>query len=478
MRSKYLSLRILIIDDHDEVFLTGEYIKNISGNSFVVERCHDYKKALNHICKDDYDIYIIDDNWVGSKSGVELIKEAMEKSCEKPFILLTDDKNPQVALEAMNAGAADYLVKSELDTEKLERCIRYAKERVVYINALKENEKKFKNIFNRSIDAVFLLNKEFVFIDVNKATLNLFGYDKKTLLSKNLFQLLANKKEKASILKESDASPNTIDDKEVDFKTKSGEIKHCRLSITEHKNEEKYYQGIIHDITDLKNAEKQNLRIEKRGVADRLVNVLAHEIRNPLNNINLSLEQFREGSASAEEKIYLDIITRNSKRIENIINELLNTSRPVEINRVKQPLQTIIEASLEAAHDRIKLKKIKLIKDIPADPVVLMADADNLKIVIQNIIINAIEAMQEGKGELTIKLENLNAHPQLSIQDNGCGISEENLSKLFEPYFTSKRNGMGLGLATAINILQSHNATVDVKSEVNKGTSFIINFKD
>jgi signal transduction histidine kinase len=109
-------------------------------------------------------------------------------------------------------------------------------------------------------------------------------------------------------------------------------------------------------------------------------------------------------------------------------------------------------------------------------PVWIEADAEKLKLAFLNIIINAIEAMPEDNGQLTIEVDTDEGMQIVKIADNGSGISEENLSRLFEPYFTSKRNGMGLGLATTLNILQSHKAHIEVASALNKGTYFTITF--
>ncbi len=105
-----------------------------------------------------------------------------------------------------------------------------------------------------------------------------------------------------------------------------------------------------------------------------------------------------------------------------------------------------------------------------------MADISKLKIAFLNIIINAVEAMQPDTGILTISLTSDEQQHKVSLTDNGIGISEENLSHLFEPYFTSKRNGLGLGLASTLNILQSHKAQVEVHSKPGKGTTFTISF--
>ncbi len=106
----------------------------------------------------------------------------------------------------------------------------------------------------------------------------------------------------------------------------------------------------------------------------------------------------------------------------------------------------------------------------------MLSDFDQLKIAFLNIIINGIEAMEENIGKMIISIEeNPNAW-LVKISDNGSGISKENISRLFEPYFTAKRNGMGLGLTSSLNILKSHYAEVDVDSEVDKGTTFIVSF--
>ena len=159
-----------------------------------------------------------------------------------------------------------------------------------------------------------------------------------------------------------------------------------------------------------------------------------------------------------------------------MVTELLNSARPGEIVLEHNSLQSILDDAAEAATDRISLKQVRLIKNYFKDTASVMADPGKLKIAFLNIIINAVEAMQEGKGILNISIEKKRNSYDVKIEDNGYGISEENLSKIFEPYFTSKSNGFGLGLASTLSILQSHRALVDVQSKVGTGTSFHISF--
>ncbi|MGZ3916968.1 MAG: sensor histidine kinase, partial [Flavisolibacter sp.] len=209
----------------------------------------------------------------------------------------------------------------------------------------------------------------------------------------------------------------------------------------------------------------------------RLVRTLAHEVRNPLNNINMSVEQLMQGSDENEEThLFLDIVQRNSKRIGDIITELLDTSRPTDLVFDRCTLQSIMDESIAEALDRITLQHANMQVKYANEPCYVMANKEKLKIAFLNIIINAIEAVPSATGKLYIAIDNVKDTHVITIRDNGCGIPEENISRLFEPYFTSKRNGMGLGLAATLNILQSHKANIDVSSVVKQGTTFTITF--
>jgi signal transduction histidine kinase len=275
-------------------------------------------------------------------------------------------------------------------------------------------------------------------------------------------------------------SSGNVEDIEIELINRNRESLQAILSLSMEMDADDnlYIQGIIHDITNLKRAEKATLQAEKLGAANRLVRALAHEVRNPLNNINLSVEQLALENVSDSGMVFMDIISRNSKRINDLISELLlSSAMPPENVREKKSLQNILDESISTIIDRITLKKVNWKVMYPDEPAYIMADPLKLKIAFTNIIINAIEAMNENKGELDISVTSQNGHHVVSIRDNGTGISKETLPHLFEPYFTFKRNGLGLGLATTLNIIQSHKASIDVQTGVNQGSNFILKFE-
>lgn len=467
---------LIIDDDEDDFIITGEYLRAIPENQFIIDWCTSYKDALAKMRHRLYDMYFVDYR-LGAKTGLDLLKEAIAANCEEPIVLLTGKGNHTIDTEAMKIGATDYLVKTELTSEKLERCIRYSLGRAASLKTVKANERRYRNIFERSKDAVFITDDHLRFKNINAATAALFECSADDLLQRRLTDFMDSPASKNTLLQRLQ-SAGDIDDQEIEIKTCIGEKKTCifSASLETNKEEETHVQAIIHDITHLKKAERATLQAEKLAAAGRLVRTLAHEVRNPLNNIMLSIEQIQQEAITPTQTIYLDIINRNSKRINDLITELLDSSKPTEINLQKNVLQDIIDEVIAASIDRLTLKHLQLTLRMYDKPLEILADKEKLKIALLNIVINAIEAMEEYSGSLHLVVNNAGNKAVVKITDNGSGISEDALGHLFEPYFTSKRNGMGLGLAATLNIIQSHNATVEVTSALGVGTTFTINF--
>jgi signal transduction histidine kinase len=184
--------------------------------------------------------------------------------------------------------------------------------------------------------------------------------------------------------------------------------------------------------------------------------------------------EYLKSDAKSESLEFLNIIGRNSKKISSLINELLDSNQYYKLKLEIIPLQVVISKALEEVADRIELKKVKVNFSKPRYEANALIDLDRMIMAIVNILVNAVEAMTTEVGQLTISILTHSSFHTIRIEDNGKGISPENITKLFEPYFTTKTTGLGLGLATTHSILQSHKAEIDVSSTVNKGTTFTI----
>jgi len=203
---------------------------------------------------------------------------------------------------------------------------------------------------------------------------------------------------------------------------------------------------------------------------------LIHEVRNPLTNINLAVEMLGSAIKDNQLKIYLDIITRSSIRINSLICDLLKYEDEVQVEKCS--LHQLLDEVLEMAGDRIRLKKIAVSKDYASNDCKIELNRLKMLIGLTNIVVNSIDAMIPGKGELKLVTKSVEGKCIIQIEDNGCGISKENLKNIFKPYFTNKAGGLGIGLATTCDILRSNNVGVNVESEEGKGTRFILTFEE
>ena len=203
---------------------------------------------------------------------------------------------------------------------------------------------------------------------------------------------------------------------------------------------------------------------------------LAHEVRNPLTNINLAVEMLHAGNLDHEQKLYLDMIIRASERINALVSDLLTSFRTTERQPETHCIHEMLEEVLSSTLDRLSLKNISVLKEYTTLDCRVSVNKQKIKIALTNIIINAIDAMPSQEGQLKLVTKCMNDKCIIEIGDNGAGISKNNLEKIFNPYFTNKPGGMGLGLSTTLETLKSDHATVVVKSEEGRGTRFILSF--
>lgn len=219
---------------------------------------------------------------------------------------------------------------------------------------------------------------------------------------------------------------------------------------------------------------------EKSAVVGRLASAIAHEIRNPLNYINLTLDHLRNKFKPEDEtkRETFEKLTAQLKsevaRINNQITDFLNYSRPAKANLQPTDARKVVEDSLrivEAQAEECAIK-ISLIEEenVPK----MLADAEFLRSVFNNLFINAVHSMEAKGGHLTVKISPDAEFVKIEISDTGNGISPENLEKIFEPYFSTKETGTGLGLAITQKIIDVHNGEIIVESELNKGTIFTV----
>ena len=208
-----------------------------------------------------------------------------------------------------------------------------------------------------------------------------------------------------------------------------------------------------------------------------LVSVLVHELRNPLTNIMLTIHLLESKILDDNDRLYMDIIKRSSAKINDLVNDLLKGKQELQIQTEEYSIHQLLDEVIEMASDKIILKNIVVKRSYTSHDLKIKIDMPKIKIALTNIIINAIDAMGSENGELKVGTKIIKGRYAVSIHDNGSGISKENLPLIFNPYFTNKPGGIGVGLAATKDILLSNQIGVRVESVMGHGTRFILLFE-
>lgn len=220
--------------------------------------------------------------------------------------------------------------------------------------------------------------------------------------------------------------------------------------------------------------QEQLLRSEKMAAIGQLAAGLAHEIYNPLNVISGFTEVLLKQSGRPEaEKKHLSEIYRETGRCQNLIAELLRFAKPKKSGRAPADLGVILSETASLIQAQAKAQGISVALDIPAGLPAVPADKDQLKQVFLNLLLNACQAMPAG-GELSARAYPLPGAVAVDIRDTGVGIRAQDLQNIFNPFFTTKAEGTGLGLALSFAVMESHGGSINVKSEEGKGATFTL----
>ncbi|MFC1941676.1 sensor histidine kinase [Chloroflexota bacterium] len=228
---------------------------------------------------------------------------------------------------------------------------------------------------------------------------------------------------------------------------------------------------------ELREAQEHLVRSEKLAAIGQLAGGVGHELRNPLGAIKNAVYYIRgkldnNGLAKQEPRVmeFLDIVDDEINSSSKIISDLLNFSRVGKPAVSPARVEKVIEDAI--AHTVVP-ENVELLKNLPAGLPVVAMDTDQIRQVFVNIINNAVQAMPEG-GKLTISAGTEDSSLKLEVADNGIGIPDDAIQKIFDPLYTMKAKGIGLGLAVSKSIIERHEGSISVKSKVGEGTTFII----
>jgi two-component system sensor histidine kinase PilS (NtrC family) len=237
------------------------------------------------------------------------------------------------------------------------------------------------------------------------------------------------------------------------------------------------YIFMFQDVTRVKELERSSYRAEKLAAIGELSAAIAHEIRNPLAAMSGSIQLLQNKlTLSGTEKRLMNIVLRETEQLNKWITDFLEYSRPPKTHRKAMDLNQLVEDAITVFRQDDEVPGAELHKE-PSDPIWVLGDDVRIRQVVWNLMKNAAQAMPEG-GDVTVELTSVDngsrALVELAIKDQGVGIPSDELEKIFQPFFTTKERGTGLGLAVVHQIISDHDGRITVDSEPGTGTTFRI----
>jgi PAS domain S-box-containing protein len=334
------------------------------------------------------------------------------------------------------------------------------------------------NVLEAMHSAVVAVDEEGRIVMLNPLAEDLFGISRDHAINRDYNSIFPGD---PCLLKRALEEKRTTREVETEFRTLSGEDKTLIIGTSCLFDEERRFRGavaVVHDITELKKYEEEAKRAERLSALGNLAAGVAHEIRNPLNAISITAQrlksEFEPQKDQGEYSAFTQVILHEIKRLDGIINQFLSLAKAQKLNLAPVDMDGFLNEVTNLAEIEAKERKIEVRRAIENLPEILV-DSGELKKALLNIMLNGIQAMPSS-GELSVRsyLDDSQANIVIEIRDSGVGISKEKLSKIFQPYFSTREKGTGLGLSIAYRIISDHKGKIEVKSEVDKGTLFVI----
>lgn len=478
---------LLVEDDEDDYHIVRRLLSRATTIQCTLHWRNSYEAGLAALRERPFDVCLVDYRLGGAYDGLSLLRTIRSEGLTLPVILLTGQGDVQVDLEAMAAGAWDYLIKGQLDAQQLERSIRYAVER----HRAEERIREQAALLDAARDVILAVDLNRQIIYWNRSAEELTGTKVEEALGRSFQEVLDGVDN--ALLQEAFRAVQTegVWNGELRLRQAKAEDRLLESRWTLVRDAYGRARSILiigTDVTERRQLEQQFLRAQRIESIGRLVSGMAHDLNNLFVPILLGGRLLSQDQLDPEKRARaLDMIQRSAERGTDLVRQVLAFARGVEGERVLLDVRPIVQ---EVAHllQATFPSTIRIEMQLSDKLWPVQGDATQLQQVLMNLCVNARDAMPEG-GQLLLRVENLQvdplyarrvleAHPGpyvcLTVSDTGVGIPHDILDKIFEPFFTTKPvgKGSGLGLSTVYSIVRSHGGFINVYSEPGQGTTF------
>jgi len=462
-------MKILLIEDNpDDILIIKRLLRGLN-----IEEAQTGALGLERLKENQFDCILLDYR-LPDTNALELLSKIKQVS-KTPVIILTGIRDERLIIGASKKGAIDFLIKDEINEAILKEAIKDSQTKKHKREFLEKGELVFEKLVEGMNEGLLALDIRETIVFVNRRLEEILGYE--DLLGKGIFEIM--ERDEYSIFKEMYLSK-----KHQSFETSFISLGKNKIpvliSISPLFDKNGVFNGSLCVVTDLSKIKEMEARIieaQKLSAAGQIAAMAAHDIKNPLSTIVSGMYLLKKFLSSDERtnKI-VSQIDNACHKISLYVDDLLNFSRPLCINKRKIEINPIIEEFLEEDLFFKQLKGIEIKKELEENLPPVYGDPERLKEALFNLVRNSCDSMPDG-GVVRIKTYQMANSVGIDIADTGIGIAEEDIDKIFSPFFTTKGKGIGLGLAIVQRIVSSHQGEIKVKSKPDKGATFTILFK-
>ncbi len=340
--------------------------------------------------------------------------------------------------------------------------------------ALSESEERFRSAFDNAAIGMTLVDANGIVLKVNGSFCMMVGYSEQELLERTFQEIIHPKDLDVNLENIRKLLTGEIHSFQIEerYIHKFGHIVWSLASVSlvrDGNGNPLYFITQIQDITRNKDTEELLRKSDKLSAVGQLAAGVAHEVRNPLTVLKGFVQLLL--TKSNENKEYYYLMLSEVERIESIISEFLVLAKPQMAKFQKKDIRTIIQNVIALVNTKAIMNNVQILIEFEDDIPLIDCDENQLKQVFINILQNAVEAMPDG-GEIVVKFKQNSDKVCISVIDQGCGISQERISKLGEPFYSNKEKGTGLGLMISYKIIENHQGRICVESIVGEGTTF------
>lgn len=431
----------------------------------------------------DADMAIVDVDWLNGQ-GKSWFAEGYDFLSVVPTLAIVDQW-PAASVTPLRGEGTHALPVHALTPEVMQCTVHLLLQNVRLKTEVSERGRRYHSLFFNAVDPAFYLDESWRILQVNEAFAETFGQNADDMAGASFSAIFHNPDDFERVKSRFSESNHTQLDDEIVFKfldRKGRFLGHIKISLLkEHSGIEqgtdpvRHFQGFLSNISYRERLRKIKERADRVDMTYRLARTLAHEIRNPLTNINLALEHIKDEAFKNDNPSAMwAIIRRASQRINGLIDQLLTSSERSQLLIENCDLSQMLVEIAAAYQDRADMLKAKIQTDIEVAGIEYPCDAQKIKLAISNLVSNAVEALGDSDGLITIGSYVEEGYFVVYVEDNGEGMTDEVKKGLFDPFFTRKEGGVGLGLTAAQTIIAEHEGEIEVESEWGHGSTFTI----